>query len=138
MNIEYKEHITVEDYNKLREAVNWGALCEEQAEQGLNHSAYVVSCYVNGEIAGSARLLWDHGYMAYIADVMVMPAHQGQGIGRHMIEMILTYLKAQIKEGWRMMVVLVATKGKEPFYRKLGFRERPDAESGAGMDVWLA
>lgn len=134
----YCEHITVEDYNKLREAVGWGALCAEQAQLGLDHTDYLVSCRIGGEAVSCARLLWDHGYMAYIADVMVLPEHQGEGIGRHMMEMILSYLRAQIKEGWRMMAVLVATKGREPFYKKVGFRERPDGESGAGMDFWLA
>lgn len=138
MELDYREQITAEDYNKLREAVGWGALCREQAQLGLDHSALVVSCRRDGEIAGCARLLWDHGYMAYIADVMVMPECQGQGIGRAMIERILAFLRAQIKEGWRMMAVLVATEGREPFYRKLGFRERPCEGSGAGMDFWLA
>lgn len=138
MELDYREQITAADYNKLREAVGWGPLREDQAQQGLTHSALVVSCYRDGEIAGCARLLWDHGYMAYIADVMVLPECQGQGIGRQMIENILTFLRAQIKEGWKMMVVLVATEGREPFYKKLGFRERPCEGSGAGMDLWLA
>ena len=133
----YQEHISVEEYHTLREAVGWGALCPEQAQLGLDHTAYLAACCIDGEAVGCARLLWDHGYMAYIADVMVLPEHQGEGIGRHMIEMILAFLRSQIKEGWRMMAVLVATKGREPFYRKLGFRERPDGESGAGMDFWL-
>ena len=138
MKLEYREQLSPEDYNKLRQAVGWGALCLEQAQLGLPHSALVVSCYSNSEIAGCARLLWDYGYMAYIADVMVLPELQGQGIGREMIQRILAFLKAQIKKDWRMMVVLVATEGREPFYKKLGFRERPCEGSGAGMDFWLA
>lgn len=32
-----------------------------------------------------------------------------------------------------MTVVLMAAKGKEEFYRKLGFRVRPNGCEGAGM-----
>lgn len=31
MNIVYKEGISTDDYNTLREAVGWGKLCDEQA-----------------------------------------------------------------------------------------------------------
>ena len=33
MNRIFKECIEVKDYNALREAVGWGKLCEEQAQQ---------------------------------------------------------------------------------------------------------
>lgn len=42
MNIVYRQTLRVEEYNALREAVGWGALCEEQAARGLAHSAYVI------------------------------------------------------------------------------------------------
>lgn len=35
MNIIYRELISVEDYNKLREAVGWGKLCDEQAQEWI-------------------------------------------------------------------------------------------------------
>ena len=33
--------------------------------------------------------------------------------------------------------IITARKGKEPFYAKLGFVERPNEEAGAGMNQWL-
>ena len=59
----YKEFISVSDYNTLREAVKWGKLVEEQAQQRLMGSAYVVGCYYGQKIAGCARIIWDGGYM---------------------------------------------------------------------------
>lgn len=138
MNLMYKEFISVEDYNALREAVKWGKLCHEQAQQGLENSAYVISCYDNGEIVGSARIIWDRGYISYLADVMVMPEYQGNRIGSHMVEQAITFIKSQLKEGWKIKIVLVSAKGKEAFYEKFGFEERPNDEAGAGMDLWLA
>lgn len=137
MDITYRENINVNDYNLLREAVGWGALCNEQAQQGLDHSAYVISCYDKEKIVGSARIIWDRGYIAYLADVMVMPDYQGMGIGQHMVEQAITYVQSQVKEGWKIKIVLIAAKGKEAFYKKFGFCERPNNEAGAGMDLWL-
>lgn len=137
MNLVYKESISVEDYNILREAVGWGKLCDEQARQGLEHSVYVVSCYDNDKIVGSARMIWDRGYISYLADVMVMPEYQGMGIGHRLVEMAIAFMKLQLKEGWKIKIVLVAAKGKETFYKKFGFVERPNEDAGAGMDMWL-
>lgn len=137
MNIVYKECISTEDYNTLREAVGWGKLCDEQAQQGLENSVYVVSCYDDNKIVGTARIIWDGGYISYLADVMVLPKYQGMGIGRHMVEMVITYMKLQLKEGWKIKMVLVSAKDKEAFYEKFGFQERPNKDAGAGMDLWL-
>ena len=30
--------------------------------------------------------LWDKGYIAYLADVIVNPEYQGQGIGKKMVQ----------------------------------------------------
>lgn len=137
MSIVYKEFITPEDYNTLREAVGWGELLSEQAEQSLAGSAYVVSCYDDNKIVGSARVIWDRGYISYLADVMVVPEYQGMGIGKKMVEMSLTFMKSQLKEGWKIKMVLVSAKGRETFYRQFGFMERPNENFGAGMDMWL-
>lgn len=137
MNVIYKESISVEDYNMLREAVGWGKLCDEQAQQGLDHSAYIISCYDNDKIVGTARIIWDKGYISYLSDVMVIPEYQGMGIGFHLVKMTIEFMKSQIKEGWKIKIVLTAAKGKEAFYRKFGFNERPNKDAGAGMDLWL-
>lgn len=36
----------------------------------------------------------------------------------------------------RIMFILGAAKGKEPFYEKLGFQIRPNENSGHGMFQW--
>lgn len=138
MNIIYKENISVEDYNLLRESVGWAKLCDSQAQQGLENSAYVISCYIDDKIADAARVIWDRGYIAYLADVMVMPEYQGFGIGRHMVEEAISFVKSQLKEGWKIKIVLISAKGKEAFYKKFGFSERPNEDNGAGMDLWIS
>lgn len=137
MNLEYKNELSVEDYNSLREAVGWGMLVPEQAKAGLEHSCRVIGCRHENRIAGGARILWDGGYIAYLADVMVMPGYQGCGIGTEMVKKLLAYMKTRLQEGWKIKVVILAAKGKEPFYEKFGFNSRPNEEEGSGMNLWL-
>ena len=137
MELLYRDFVAVEDYQALRRAVGWEKLTDQQAQQGLTYSTYVVGCYEGEKIAGCMRVLWDRGYIAFFSDIMVMPAYQRRGIGRHMVELALEFMKAQLKEGWKIKVTLAAAKGKEPFYKKLGFEERPNELAGAGMDLWL-
>lgn len=120
VTINYEEFISVSNYNMLREAVGWGRLWDEQAQQGLDNSAYVVSCYDDNVAVGSARIIWDKGYISYLADIMVKPEYQGYGIGKHLVEMAIAFMKTQIKEGWKIKIVLVSAKGKEDFYKKFG------------------
>ena len=67
---------------------------------------------------------------------MVLPEYQGQGIGKALVLECIQFIDRQLKEGWRIKIVIVSAKGKEPFYEKLGFQIRPNKEDGAGMDMW--
>lgn len=131
----YREKVSATEYNQLREAVGWGALPVEQAQGGLDHSCHVIGCYnEDNRIIGAARILWDHGCIGYLADVMVLPKYQGCGIGKAMVKKLIDLLKADIPTGWKVKIVLLASKNKESFYEKLGFNCRPTQYSGAGME----
>lgn len=137
MEFIFEDEILEEDYNRLREEVGWGAINSKQAEAGLKNSACVLSCKVEERVVGSARLIWDGGYVAYIADVMVSPKYQRNGIGLELVRRLLRFTQSLLQEDWSIMVVLVAAKGKEAFYEKLGFERRPTEVLGAGMTQWV-
>jgi hypothetical protein len=40
-------------------------------------------------------------------------------------------------KGQKVYVNLMSAKGKEPFYKKFGFEERPNDKVGAGMTQWI-
>ncbi len=46
-------------------------------------------------------------------------------------------IRDDMKPGYIVNLNLNSAKGKEPFYAKLGFTERPNADAGAGMNRWL-
>jgi predicted N-acetyltransferase YhbS len=80
--------------------------------------------------------LFDFGYTAYIGDVIVSPKYQGKGIGQKVVELLMKKVKDESDPDDQIMFILGAAKGKEGFYKKLGFTERPNDNAGAGMTKW--
>ncbi|MBO4346193.1 MAG: GNAT family N-acetyltransferase [Lachnospiraceae bacterium] len=134
--MEITNFITAKEYLGMRESVGWSVFPEEEAQMGLNNS-YVVCIRDNDKPAAMGRIVWDHGYAVLIADVIVAPEYQGRGLGRLVMETIMNYIKEQLKPGYRIMVSLLAAHGKEDFYKKFGFIERPNESFGPGMHQWL-
>jgi len=133
MDYTYTNNISIEEYLYLRDSVGWKKICAAQADAGLKGSAYIIAAQKGDETIGMARLITDGGHSAFIEDVIVLPEYQRQGIGSIMVRMILEYLKSDLEDGYWYNVFLVSAKGKEPFYSSLGFIERPNETSGAGM-----
>ena len=133
---EVTEYITPEEYMKMRELVGWGLFPLEQAEQGLKNSFILICLRKDGEPIALGRAVSDHGYVVYIADVIVCPDYQGQGLGRVIMEELLARIKASLKPGYRVMISLLSAKGKEKFYNKFGFTDRPNENFGCGMHQW--
>ena len=67
-----------------------------------------------GELVGVGRAICDGAYQAAVYDVAVLPAYQGRGLGRLIMERVLDRLAG-------CNVILYASPGKEDFYRRLGF-----------------
>ena len=129
--------ITAEEYMNLREAVGWTLFPLEEAQAGIDNS-FVYCIRDSKKPVAMGRLVTDHGYVVYIADVIVDPGYQGQGLGRELMEALLAHIRSQMKPGYKIMVSLLSAKGKEGFYEKFGFTNRNGDNFGAGMCVWLA
>jgi len=136
--ITYRHDVPAIEYNNLRVGAGWRSLSLEQAEMGLNNSAFLISAWDEDKPIGVARVISDRGYIYLIVDVIVTPEYQGQGIGRHMVEEIETWLSEEKKGKPTMMVYLMAAEGKESFYEQFGFKKRPgEGHMGAGMTKWM-
>ena len=133
----YTDQITPEEYMELRKKVGWTEFPTEEAKACVEN-AYMVLCVRDDEKAvGVVRLLWDGGYVAFLSDLIVIPEYQGHGIGRELVETVIRKIKEEMKPGYKVKLTLNSSKGKEPFYKKFGFRERPNEDAGAAMDQWL-
>ena len=93
--IHYEDHITVEEYVALRDKVGWMQFPLEEARNCVEN-AYMIICVRDDEKAiGLARLLWDGGYVAFLSDVIVDPEYQGRGIGRTLVESVISRIKSK-------------------------------------------
>ena len=84
-------------------------------------------------VIGMARLLGDGGMAFYLKDFVILPEFQGKGIGKELLDYVQNYIRNQLKDGWQTKLELMSAKGKEEFYKKFGFEERPSKYLGAGM-----
>ena len=134
--MEITNYMTGEEYNHLRETVDWRPISLEQANRGLQNTTFLVVVRDEGKAIAMGRALFDYGYTAYIGDVIVKPEYQGQGIGKNIVETLISYVMNAAEPEDRIMFILGAAKGKEGFYEKIGFEKRPNDFSGHGMTMW--
>ena len=76
--LKYSNNLSAEDYCDLRSSVGWTSIAEAQAKSGLEHSDFVISCREDTNTVGCARVFWDKGYIAYLADGIIKPEYQGK------------------------------------------------------------
>jgi len=69
-----------------------------------------------GRLAGAGRVLSDGLDCAYVCDVALLPAWQGGGVGQALVQRLVDRCRGHRK------IILYAVPGKEPFYRRFGFR----------------
>ena len=125
--------LTAELFLQLYTSVGWDAPGLDQIEMALRGSI-ATFCAYDGEVpVGMARLLGDGGMSFYIKDFAVRPEYQGKGVGRLLTETMESHITASIREGWAVSLELISSKGKEQFYEKFGFEQRPCDWDGAGM-----
>jgi ribosomal protein S18 acetylase RimI-like enzyme len=86
-------------------------------------------------LIGYGRVIGDRGFTIYIQDVIVKPAFQKQGVGLKIMSIIMKYIKDNYGRG--TYIGLMASRGKEKFYKRFAFIERPNDHFGAGMIPFL-
>lgn len=133
--IDFSDSICAAEYNELRECAGFAPLTARQAEQGLRNTTFLSAARHGGRIVGMGRVLFDFGYTAYVGDVIVRPEYQRQGIGSEIMRSLMQRTLDAVPPGEKIMFVLAAAKGREPFYEKLGFVRRPSGSLGHGMSV---
>ena len=121
-NMEIRENeFDADAFMLLWNAVWDGCPSREQVTAPLSHSIYRAAVYDGDRIVGMARMIGDLGMCYYIKDVIVHPDHQGRGVGRMLIETMLTFIRTHGVPGTDIAVELCAMPDKMPFYAKFGF-----------------
>ena len=137
-SITFTHTISIKDYNDLRDSVDFITIRPNRARTALDNSLFTVVAMRENRPVGMARVVGDGGYVYFICDVIVRPSCQSQGLGRRIIEQVLSWLECQVDEGETIMVNLMSALNKEPFYEKLGFHKRPFDDHGSGMSRWIS
>mgnify|MGYP003310065366 CR=1 FL=1 len=127
-----KNELTYENYISLRSSVGWNNFAEEQVSKSINNAILNITVVDEGEAVAMGRLIGD-GIYYLIADVVVRPEYQGQGIGSTIIDMLLKYVEERTPNSGRASVQLIAEKGKEEYYINRGFKLIPHEFCGSGM-----
>jgi len=131
MSIEFKDTIPdIEEYFLLFESTGWNEeyrLTKDELFKTLIGSYYCVSAYQLDKLIGFGRIMSDGILHAMIYEMIVYPDYQGRGIGREILDRLLTKcFDNNIRD-----IQLFCAKGKREFYEKMGFSARPD--DGPGM-----
>jgi ribosomal protein S18 acetylase RimI-like enzyme len=93
----------------------------ERVERAIRGSTRVVGLYRDGQQVGFARAVSDGVIVAYLADVYVLSAYRGRGLGLELVKEIVDgggprAITAEVR--W-----LLHTADAQGLYAKLGFRE---------------
>lgn len=78
---------------------------------------------------GYARVISDRAAFAYLADVFVLDAYKGRGLGTWFMEQILDHPDLQGLRRW-----LLTTQDAHTFYERLGFVRNPFPERFMAID----
>jgi GNAT superfamily N-acetyltransferase len=133
-----RERLDVDMIHGFLTGSYWAAgIPRETVVRALDHSLNF-GLYRNDAQLAFARFVTDRATFAYLADVFVLPAHRGQGLGRRIVEVALTH---PAFDGLRRM--LLATRDAHALYARFGFApvarperfmeiHRPDVYRGGG------
>ena len=132
MAVTFKRDLEGVDWEEMKAVVNAddfdNGRSPEQLRASFSNSYATCIAYADGRIVGTARALSDGVCNAYVVDVWTHSALRRQGIGRKMMEILMSQLPGQH--------VYLFTDDAVEFYRRLGFKEW-DIGMGRVVGQWL-
>ncbi len=133
MSITYvTEPPRAEDYLQVFETSGWNdvyGVSVSDLRRSLCDSRWVVAAYDGDLLVGIGRAISDGVLYALVVDIIVLPGYRSRGIGSHIVEMLVACCKnAGVRD-----IKLFAAVGKAPFYKRLGFTQRPDDRPGMAL-----
>jgi GNAT superfamily N-acetyltransferase len=100
----------------LRESYWSPGIEREVVARGVGHSIPFSVFDPGGAQVAFARVVTDHARFAWLADVFVLDAHRGRGLGVWLVETVVTHPHL---EGLR---IVLATADAHGLYERFGFR----------------
>lgn len=101
----------------LRHAVGWNRMETDLADPRMQNSFHLC-CFDGDRLIGYAAVVSNGVTDAYIQDLMVHPAYQRSGIGRHLMQLTLNRLRT---EGIYMVSIIYGEAELMKYYEDFGF-----------------
>ncbi|WP_444890960.1 GNAT family N-acetyltransferase [Microbulbifer sp. DLAB2-AA] len=116
---------SVEDFLRLRQISGLSPRSREAAEKGLPNSLYGIHIQTRSTTIAMGRVVGDGALNFEIVDVAVAPIFQGRGLGRVVMEHIMSYLDREALPS--AYITLMADVPE--LYEKFGFKlSSPESE----------
>jgi GNAT superfamily N-acetyltransferase len=96
----------------------WAAGVPKSVMERSIENSLCFGVYRGEEQAGFARVVTDHATFAYLADVFVLEEHRGRGIGKWLVEVVISHPDLQGLRRW-----MLATRDAHDLYRRYAFTE---------------
>ncbi len=109
------EDVDWPELEALYQAAPLGRKNAEDLEVVFTNSRFCCFVRDQGRLVAVGRALADGADCSYICDVAVLPAYQGTGLGKAVVQELV-----KLSHGHKK-IILYAVPGKENFYKKLGF-----------------
>lgn len=135
MDVKLDYIITIDEFLEMVDSVGWKTYPRQQIEKALQNTMYMVKATVDDKLAGIGRVVGDSSIVCILTDICVKPEFQGQGIGLKITSELKRLIEDNVSDGEKMQIELTPTAGKEPFYKKAGFKYKPDKITG--MYLWI-
>jgi len=126
---------TPEQFFELFETTGWNSKYELSIDElytALENSWYIISVFDNDNLIGFGRIICDGVVHALILDVIIHPERQGEGIGKEIMDKLVSKCKKHnIRD-----IQLFSAKDKAGFYQKLGFERRTEDSPGMQLEKY--
>ncbi|RVU33524.1 N-acetyltransferase [Rheinheimera riviphila] len=124
---------SVTDYCHLRLASGLSAKTIEAATIGLAATLFAVQITLAEEVVAMGRLVGDGGCHCQVCDIAVLPEHQGQGLGKMVMQALMDYIGQQLPAS--CYINLIADGDARYLYEKYGFTDVAPASIGMALPL---
>jgi GNAT superfamily N-acetyltransferase len=105
----------------LYEKINWRQRVADELEKAFKQSTTTIFIFKAEQVIAFGRVIGDGRYYAILADIVVDPDFQGQGLGKYLVNKLNSLLVDY------HFVNLSAAPGADRFYKSLGWKKQTTA-----------
>jgi ribosomal protein S18 acetylase RimI-like enzyme len=116
-----QENADWDELSQLYSAAGMGNKAPGDIQTAFTNSMFKCFVYDAGKLIAVGRALADGFDASYICDIAVHPEYQRRGIGKQIVLKLVEFSKEHRK------IILYAARGKDGFYKKLGFKRMATA-----------